>query len=82
MRLGLVLLLVFFSSCTRFHTARLTDQKVIVSKETTILAFWGSVVYTCDTDEKGVLTTCVENVVETKEDKAKRLKKASKLIRR
>ena len=55
------------TSCTHYSTAPINKDRVIVSKTTTILSFWGGTIYSCRKDSKGVIIDCKENEIKLKE---------------
>lgn len=55
------------TSCTHYSTAPINKDRVIVSKTTTILSFWGGTIYACRKDNKGVIIDCKENEIPMKE---------------
>ena len=76
--ISIMSLLCLFSSCTSYQTTRISKNRVMVAKKTTILAFWGGTVFTCKTNDDGIIQSCVENEIETEAEQRARAEREEK----
>ena len=76
--ISILSLLCLFSSCTSYQTTKIGKNRVMVSKVTTVLAFWGGTVMTCKTNDEGIIQSCFDNNIETESEKKSREEREEK----
>lgn len=73
---------LLFSACTHYQTTKISKNRVMVSKTTNVFWFFGGTIFTCDTDDHGIIDTCIENEIETSEQKQERIEKEEQNFQR